>query len=63
MKTAKTISMSIPSDLLDKLDNVAKEKHISRSTLLTVLVAEYFAEDKGGIKTCVIWAGHRPVKV
>lgn len=49
MKTVKTISASIPSDLLDKLDKCAAEKRISRSSLLTVLIVHYFENDKEGL--------------
>lgn len=49
MKTVKTVSASIPSDLLDKLDKCAEEMHISRSSLLTVLIVQYFENDKEGL--------------
>lgn len=41
MAVSRRIMLSLPQELLDRLDELAKEKGLSRSALIRMLLTEY----------------------
>lgn len=46
MRKVKSLTVSIPADLVDKLDSSSTDLRVSRSALITMLVSAYYSNAK-----------------